>query len=163
MGLKRLIVFAFMLLLTTPAFSMKCDVFSSRVEEFFENFRLKGDRKAFQAAQTELLSPHALTSIEDARGTHVFLGGSQGYFEGLKYWRNEFQTGPDFYFEVVLNTSRQTVARLHGKIKLKHPIQGVTEVADSEHTWTVIFKFNDDNRIAIIDVRMNLFKPEDDE
>ena len=129
----------------------------TQVDKFFSNYALIGDWSAFQAEQTKLLSPEMTTVVSDHLGVKTY-DAPKGYFDSLGDWSKSFSTGPDFRVEIQKVTATQVVARLHGKILFKQPIQGVNEVSDDQHAWTETFTISANGLISQVEVAMNLFK-----
>ena len=127
------------------------------VEKFFSNYGLVGNWSSFVAEQSKLFSPNLTTFTSDQHGTKDY-SGPNGYFESIGDWSKVFSTGPDFRVEIVEATPKRVVARLHGTLILKEPIQGLTQIPDSKHQWTEVFTLAQDGSIERLDVLMNLFK-----
>lgn len=86
---------------------------------------------------------------------HVYSGVS-GYFKSLGDWSQSFATGPDFRVEIVDESPKKVVARIHGTLYFKTPINGLTELNDNQHAWTEIFHLSAEGRIETLEVQMNL-------
>lgn len=126
-------------------------------EAFFKNYDLAANWPAFVKAQSQLLSPKLVTIVSDHRGIKEFVG-IDGYFSSLKFWSDAFATGPDFKVEYVSVNKTEVVARLHGTLTFKRPIQGMNQLRDSGHRWTERITFGSDGSIERLEVHMNLFE-----
>jgi hypothetical protein len=127
------------------------------VHTFFQNYALIGNWPEFQATQSKLFNSNLTTLTSDHTGNKTYREAS-GYFQSLGDWSQWFQTTDDFKVVIVSTTPNHVIARIHGTLILKKPIQGLSKIPDSQHSWTETFTLDSSGHIVQLEVAMNLFR-----
>lgn len=126
------------------------------IDRFFEQYQLieaKGF-EAFAKARSTLLSEQSQTLVV-VDGIERYQG-IKGHIDSIADWAKQFQTGSDFQYRVigVLADGRVKVA-LDGTLTQTHGDK-VRTLSPQQHRWTEYFTFDDQGRIATLEVVMNL-------
>lgn len=154
--MKKILSFLIPLFFLLPASAQERNQAVKQVEKFFDNYGLISNWPAFQEEQSKILSPQLQTYYSDHRGAKLYQGPA-GYFASLGDWSQAFATGADFHLKIVQVNADRIVVRLHGTLTLASPINGFTQLQDSQHAWTETFYLNEQGLIERLEVRMNLF------